>query len=160
MLNLRWKGRKKPEPVAGPTTIVGHMLKAIARRDNEVFVRWRAELNKNKAAQRILYPVLYETFRAAVEQRFAEGEDVRNITRFLNQPRLLLWPEAGFPIIEAEALIRSALGEQGLVDGISTENVVRIRYQLLTYLVEDLRLTDTELDTLIVDSERWVAENE
>jgi hypothetical protein len=127
------------------------MLKAIARRDNEVFVRWRAELNKNKAAQRILYPVLYETFRAAVEQRFAEGEDVRNITRFLNQPRLLLWPEAGFPIIEAE---------QGLVDGISTENVVRIRYQLLTYLVEDLRLTDTELDTLIVDSERWVAENE
>jgi hypothetical protein len=135
------------------------MLRAVARRDNPAFEYWRARVKLAEDERERLYPLLYEVFRAAVELRFAGDEAPERIRAFLRQPRLLLWPDQGFAVDRAEALIRSALGEPGLVSGFTTEDVVVIRMQTLTYLVEDMALDEPQLDALIGRSERWVAAN-
>jgi hypothetical protein len=69
------------------------------------------------------------------------------------------WPEAQLPLLEAEALIRSALGERGLVTGIPGVLVASIRMQVFVYVVEDLGLRSHEVDELISLAERFVEED-
>lgn len=138
---------------AGPTTINGHMLRALARRDDTAFKHWRARMNDDAHAQQTLYEMIFYAFREAVERRFTADTDVREITAFLAQPRPRLTPELTLAPLEAEALIRSALGETGLVQSIGTQQVVTLRMQLFVYLVEDLALSDEDLDRLLIDAE-------
>jgi len=142
---------------SAPATAVGLMLRAAARRDNPGFEHYREHMNQEPQEQERLYPLLFEVFRVVVEWRFAEGGTVEQIRAFLRQPRLLFWPDQGFATDDAEALIRSVLGERGLVDGISTGDVVTLRLQTFAYLVEDLGLSDQELDALIAGCEELVA---
>ncbi|MGK5740195.1 hypothetical protein [Micromonospora sp. URMC 103] len=142
-----------------PVTAVGMLLRALARRDNPEFEYWRRQMNHDEREKERLFPLLYEVFRGAVELRFAIEGNPAQIKPFLEQPRLLLWPDHGFAVDKAEALMRSALGEPASVAGFETGDVVVIRMQILTYLVEDLELNDRDLNTLIIQSERWVAEN-
>ncbi|MEU6204145.1 hypothetical protein ABZ814_11215 [Micromonospora musae] len=139
------------------TTAVGLMLRAVARRDNGAFEHYRTHVNHDPGEKELLYPLLFEAFRFAVHLRFADDAGIEQIQEFLNRPRLLLWPDKGFSKAEAEALMRSALGETGLVAGIATGDVVLLRLQVFTYLVEDMQLSDPELDALIAQSEQWVA---
>jgi hypothetical protein len=140
-------------------TAVGMMLRAVARRDNREFEYWRRQVDHDEEEKERLFPLLYEVFRGAVELRFAIEGNSEQIRPFLERPRLLLWPDQGFAVDKAEALMRSALGEPAWVAGFETGDVVVIRMQTLTYLVEDLELNDRDLNTLISQSERWVAEN-
>ncbi|SCF38212.1 hypothetical protein [Micromonospora mirobrigensis] len=142
-----------------PMTAVGKALRAVARRDNADFEYWRKQMHRDEQEKMQLYPLLYEVFRGAAELRFAIEGNAGQIRPFVERARPLLWPAQGFPVGKAEALIRSALGESGLVSGFSTEEVVTIRMQTLTYLVEDLDLSDHDLDTLIAQAEQWVATN-
>ncbi|WP_319461060.1 hypothetical protein [Micromonospora sp. RTP1Z1] len=136
------------------------MLGAVARRDNPGFFTWRNEMNRNDLAQQLLYPFLYEVFRLLVVRRFHDSDEVAEIRGFLAQPRLLLWPESGLCAPDAEALIRSALGASGLVGHLATGDIVVLRLQLMTYLVEDLKLSPTDLDALIAEAERFVLDSE
>ncbi|KKK07465.1 hypothetical protein LQ51_02700 [Micromonospora sp. HK10] len=140
-------------------TAVGMMLRAVARRNEPDFEYWRRQMHLDEDEQNRLYPLVYEVFRGAVELRFAIEGTSDQIRPFLEQPRLLLWPDQGFDTDKAEALMRSALGEPASVAGIATAEVVVIRMQTVTYLVEDLNLNDGDLNKLIGQSERWVAEN-
>ncbi|WP_345636783.1 hypothetical protein [Rugosimonospora acidiphila] len=132
------------------------MLRALAKRDDEGFKYWRIRMNDDEEAKRTLYAMYYEAFREAADRRFPVGGDVRDIARFLAQPRVPLSPEMKLPVVESEALIRSALGERGLVKGIPKRMVSEIRMQLFVYLVEDLDLPDEKLDTLLEAAEGWV----
>ncbi|WP_147437342.1 hypothetical protein [Micromonospora musae] len=129
----------------------------MARRDNGAFEHYRTHVNQDPGEREQLYPLLFEVFRFAVHLRFADDAAIEHIREFLNRPRLLLWPDRGFSKAKAEALVRSALGECGLVAGIATGDVVVIRMQVFTYLVEDMQLGDPELDALIAQAEQWVA---
>jgi hypothetical protein len=58
-------------------------------------------------------------FTESVRQWFGAGCDVRALTRFVGRARAVLSEEAsGFPSREAEALLRAALGEVGLLDAV------------------------------------------
>jgi hypothetical protein len=136
------------------------MLRAVARRDKTAFEHYREHMNQDEQEKTRLYPLLYEVFRSAVELKFADDGSAERVRAFLGRPRLALWPDKGFSTAKAEALIRSALGERGLVSGIATGEVVTIRMQALTYLVEDMQLSDQDLDVLISRSEESVAANQ
>jgi hypothetical protein len=143
----------------GPSTVVANMLRAIALRDNPGFFDWRRAMNRDDSAKQLVYPLLFEVFSLLTVRRFLDGDDVSDIRRFLTQPRVLLWPESGFSVPDAEALIRSALGVSGLVGHLTTRDVVVLRVQLVTYLVEDLELSLADLDALIDEAERIVLES-
>src|SRR5262245_2100595 len=144
---------------AKPSTAVGLMLRAVARRNNPEFFHYREHVNQDEEEKKRLSPLLKEVFRSAVVLKFADAETAVQVRAFLEQPRLLLWPDKGFSIDKAEALIRSALGETGLVSGITTGEAVTIRVQTLTYLVEDMEMDVKDVDMLIAQAEEWVEAN-
>jgi len=102
--------------------------------------------------------LLYEVFRSAVVIRFANLEQGKQIDAFVERNRLLLWPEQGFPQDKARRLIRSALGERGLVGDISTEEATIIRMQSIAYLVDDMSMTADQVDWLISEAEHWISD--
>ena len=136
-----------------PATPAGRMLRALAGRDQEDFFRWRAEVNKDAGQKHMLDSLLFEVFRELVVRRFADEPDLRAVVRFLREPRVPVFPDRRYPFLEAEALIRSALGERGLVDGISALRAAETRYHILVYLAEDLMLDHDELDDVVADAE-------
>jgi hypothetical protein len=142
-----------------PRTTSGRLLAALAQRIQDDFVYWRTALNADKVAAGDLRPTLFEAFREVVERRFATSDDLREIARFLETPRVPLWPEAELPILKAEALIRSALGERGLIAGISGTEIASIRMQLFVHLCEDLRLTSSEIIEIVALAEQYVSED-
>ena len=148
-----------PDLDHGPSTIVGRMLVAITQRDNDGFKLWRTAMNEDEEAQSLLYPLLYEAFRLAVVRRFGPDVNAAELSTFLWTPRIFMWPKSGFDVHKAGALIRSALGEDVPVEDIPTEDVVMTRYQVLTYIVEDLGLSPSEICQLVVEAEEWVLEN-
>jgi hypothetical protein len=134
------------------------MLRGLARRDQGEFMRWRATLSKNATEARLLSPTLYQAFREVVERRFDADVDVREITHFLLTPRVGVAPEWRLPLLESEALIRSALGERGLVEGIDGVLVHEVRMQLFVHIVEDLAMSTSELDEVLTAAEQYVTE--
>jgi hypothetical protein len=136
------------------------MLRAVARRNNPEFEHYREHMNQDESEKKRLYPLLYEVFRSVVDLRFEGEQTVEQVRAFLGRPRQLLWPDKGFSTANAEALIRSVLGERGLVSGIATGDVVTTRMQTITYLVEDMQLSEQDLNALISESEELVAVNQ
>lgn len=63
-------------------------------------------------------------------------------------------PSLSVPVREAEMLIRQALGEHVPTGGIEPPAVVTVQVLLFAALVDELALTDAELDELIADAER------
>jgi hypothetical protein len=144
-------------PVATP---VGQMIRAVARRDNDAFVYWRGEVLKDDSAQASIYPVLWEVFRLAVILRFESLKHVNQVGPFVRRSRLLMWPRQGFSEDKAIQLIRVALRDDGLAKKrISTRDVIATRLQLVTYLVEDMNMTDEQLDWLVAEGEQRFANN-
>jgi hypothetical protein len=142
-----------------PRTPSGCLLAALAQRNQDDFVYWRTALNADKAAAADIRPTLFEAFREVVERRFGTSDDLREIIRFLETPRIPLWPEAELPILKAETLIRSALGERGLIAGIPGTEIASIRMQLFVYLCEDLQLIPYEINEIIAVAEQYVSED-
>jgi hypothetical protein len=142
-----------------PMSAASEIIRAVARRDNQSFMSWREKLNRDSASQEIMPDLLYEVFRSAVVLRFANLEQGKQIDAFVERDRLPLWPELGFPKDKARRLLRSALGERGLVGDISTEEVTVIRLQSIAYLAEDMSMTSDQVDWLVSEAERWIAEN-
>jgi hypothetical protein len=142
--------------VSKPTTAGGLCLRAAARRNNPEFFHYRDHINEDEAEKKRLPSLIKEVFRSAVVLKFGDASAVEQIRAFLGQPRLLLWPDTGFPISKAESLIRSALGETGLVSGITTGEAVTIRVQTFAYLVEDMKMDEKNLDLLIAQAEQSV----
>jgi hypothetical protein len=141
-------------------SVAVEMIRAVARRDSHSFKSWREEYNRDGTAQQIMPDLLYEVFRSAVELRFGSLEQGKQIDAFVHRDRSLLWPELGFPTDRAKRLIRSALGERGQVGDISTEDATVIRLQSIAYLIEDMSMTNDQVDWLISEAERWLAENQ
>jgi hypothetical protein len=114
-------------------------------------------MNESENEKERYKTTLYGVFRNLVWRRFGGAADLRVIVQFLAAQRRPVFPDKRFPFLEAEALIRSALGERGLVEGISVYSVTETRLQLLVYLAEDLGLDRPGIDDLIADVEDLAA---
>ncbi|WP_250027584.1 hypothetical protein [Paractinoplanes maris] len=89
-------------------------------------------------------------FGLAARRRFDPDSPLAEIRRTV---------AAGLPTLEAEMLVRDALGEKVPVDEI--DDSVRIRAHLLLFarLVDEMALTDGELEGLIARAEELAAES-
>jgi hypothetical protein len=86
-------------------------------------------------------------FRAAVKLRFRTDAPLAAIT---GSVRAATRRHAELvPVREAEMLIRSALGEKVPTGEIDRSSAVKVHVLLFATLVEELALTDDELDQLI-----------
>lgn len=141
-----------------PKTMCGKVFAALARRDEQEFVYWRDRVDASESDRADLWATTYQVFRIAVETRF-RGSDRTGIVEFLGRRHAPLWVGAELSLREAEALVRSALGERGLVSGIDKKAAVLARMQVFMLVVEDLKLDSTAVDSLVVHAERVVARN-
>ncbi|WP_127497882.1 hypothetical protein [Actinoplanes solisilvae] len=64
---------------------------------------------------------------------------------------------AALPLLEAEMLVREALGEQVPVDGIAESVRTAVHLLVFARLADELALTDDELDSLIAQAEELAA---
>jgi hypothetical protein len=143
-----------------PVTVAGKALRGLILRNPEEIIRWRAELNRDlregAAEAKLFGTILFRTFRQLLRIRFGDHPHVRTMTDFLRLPRFRERFPVKPPFLEAEALMRSALGERGLIDGISAKVVTEIRLQLLMYLAEDMGMSADQVDELLVSVENTV----
>jgi hypothetical protein len=139
------------------STTAGRLIRAVMLRDNDSFKFWRAAINLDEQAQAPLFDLIFEVFRTLVLIRFQALTAGDQIAEFVYRERLLLWPESGFDKDKTIRLVRSALGERGRLTDVSTKDVVTLRLQLITYLAEDMLLTEEQIVHLISDGERAVA---
>ena len=139
-----------------PSTLCGKMLAALARRDERDFAYWREQVDASDADRSDLWPTLYEVFQQAVRRRLTSNGQ-HGIREFLSRSRVPLWSGATLPAHEADLLIRSALGERGLVSGIDNKVITLVRMQLYVYAIDDLGLNSDAVDSLIATAERYVA---
>lgn len=141
-----------------PDTSNGKFLRAIAVRDQASFDHWRSVIQED-GEDGLLGDLLRDSVEELAQRRFAKDCDVAEITRFIIENPFPFIDKDQFSstvILDAEALIRAALGEPGLPEGIDRRAALNIHYQLLGLLVQDLGLTDSEVDDLISAMEQRV----
>lgn len=93
-------------------------------------------------------------------RRFTADYDVKEISRSVIEKALYYESpiDERQPVgLKAEALIRFALGERGLINGIDRKMASRLLVQRFSLLVENLELNEDQLDDLLVAVERGTA---
>jgi hypothetical protein len=128
----------------GPSTPTGRYLRAVAVND-------RAE----GLAGEPVPDVLARSFLAAVRLRFRPDAPLLAIAASV-ATAARRYPYLHLPPREAEMLIRDALGEQVPTAGITPDQVMVVHMLIFSALVDELALTDDELDELIAEAERSV----
>ena len=145
---------KQPHPGhPTPQSPSGLMLRALARRDRVPFVYWRAELKRT--GNQDLGPILTSAIRSVVRRRFTPTQ-VSEVLRFLGRERVPVWTDQPLDVLTAEAYIREILGEPGLTDDLTGRELTDMAMQLLPFIVEDMSMSDRELDAILVEAERHV----
>jgi len=137
----------------GPQTVPGKMLRAIARRDFVEFRHWRSVMHR--VGNDGLGPILTSAFRSVVVRRFPPGTDRRDIIRFAMQPRQPLSSTVNLNPLEAEAYIRTILGEPDLIGDLSGRRLSDLAMQYFVFIVEDMGLGDEELDSILAKAEQF-----
>ncbi|GID25410.1 hypothetical protein [Paractinoplanes brasiliensis] len=130
-------------PVQGIHTAAGRYLRRVAYEDAP------AHGEKPTSATRHVWEI---AFQLAVRRRFEPDSPLAEIRRTVSTI-LKQHASAALPPLAAEMLIRDALDETVPVDEIS--DPVRSRAHLLLFagLVDELAMTDGELESLIVEAE-------
>jgi hypothetical protein len=141
----------------GPETIAGLHFLATLTGDNEARERYgrlaHAAGHDDDAAA-----VLEAAFELAVRRRFKPDCDVREITAFVSGMRTRIPAGAAVTagLLESEALIRSALGEEFVnVDGIKRNAKLGIWLLVLGFIVRgELKLDAGQIGQLLRDAEQ------
>jgi hypothetical protein len=97
--------------------------------------------------------VLSQAFTVAVRRRFAGNADPRSITGYVAQALVRQNERAGGRLArEAEAVIRSVLGETRLREDIPDSRVTTIQLTLIRDLVDSQQMAADQIDALIAEA--------
>lgn len=110
MTRKGWRPRLRSRDETGartPGTIMAHFLRATMLRWEDQRLRLSAVLKSAGSDDDI--SVMENAFEIAVRRHFGEGLDRRQVSKFVANMRDAFGPEV--PVLEADALIRSALGD-------------------------------------------------
>jgi hypothetical protein len=125
----------------GPLSAAGAYLRATV-------TNIPAEGRLDQAAQR----VFADAFRLAVVLRFQPDSPLAEIALAVARAADR-HPSVALPRREAEMLVRDVLGETVPVAGIEREQIAAVQVLLFAAFVDELALTDDELDELIAQAE-------
>jgi hypothetical protein len=139
-----------------PRTYVGRFLRAALLDQREERSRLERRLNGGKSGWNDDEPAV---FRAAselmVRRYFLRDVDVREITKFVSDIRAKIHSATPPDQLEAEAVIRAALGEKDIVtDDIRPAEEFNINGLIVGQITRKLRFSEADIDELIADSER------
>jgi len=135
--------------------VAGASARAVPRTAPGAFLRATAI---NHVAGREIRPdyesrvFFYCAFELAVRRRFRHDTPVMDIARSVNVAarRHAL---VALPPLEAEMLVRDALGEAVPIEGIPLTKIVAAHVVIFAALADEMGLTDDELDALIAEAE-------
>jgi hypothetical protein len=112
-------------------------------------------INQRAADLRLDYPsrvLFYRAFELAVRRRFGCDSPIADITRTVaNAARR--HPLVPLPALEAEMLIRHALGEAVPIEDIPLPTLVTTHVVVFAAICDELALVDDEIDALIATAE-------
>ncbi|MFY1698072.1 hypothetical protein [Solwaraspora sp. WMMA2101] len=137
-------------------------LRALLRQDWETYDSFAEKFQSEGKGTPVA--IIGYSFFVAVQRRFAETRDAREIIRFVADARARLLEGRELPAKEGEALIYAMLdmdlpGVEEIVDNLDIGVMAEIQGQLLFRLVEDAELTDEQLDELLLEAEALLHEN-
>jgi hypothetical protein len=157
MLRRRSEREDQPSPEF-PRTKVGQFLRAAVLIDVELRRKLSAKLGGDKPGWNYDEPaVVQAACELAVRRLWSGHYDIRDITAavtFIRDANAAARGTAGYGQLEMEAVIRSALGETDIdLSGIIPPTVFEIQGAVTGYAVLKLRLSEGEIDGLIVEAE-------
>jgi hypothetical protein len=88
-----------------------------------------------------------------VTRRFPRGTDVRELHRYVTGIRAGLEADESLPARETEAYLRARLGEPYLLAEVDPDRMGEPLGHLLTQLMQDVPLTESDIDDLVVEAE-------
>jgi hypothetical protein len=97
--------------------------------------------------------VMRSLLAAMVIRRLGAEPPLSEITAFLATPRVPIHRQP-MSVIDAEAVLRDALGEAEIKRGMEREAEVHALYHVLVYLADDLKLPVADLADTITRAER------
>ncbi|MFU8870999.1 hypothetical protein [Micromonospora sp. SL4-19] len=139
-----WKGRG--------LSLQARLLRAELVGDEREF---RRLLDRNRRAGG-RFGVMPAAFVLLMHRRFRGVQDLREVTQFVSRYNAIAPPEHRVPPREAEAVLRSNLGEEYLADLVDDETAADIMYSLLFMLAHELALTEEQLDGLVAAADELV----
>lgn len=131
-----------------PTSYQGQWLRAAIKGDDTATSLAADEPDPDAADA-----VLTATFELAVVRHFKPGHDVRVIGEFVRDLRERYSADV-FRQIDAEALIRAALGEDVSTDGIDIRPEFHAKLLTIVEVVERHGLPEREVYAMLVEAER------
>jgi hypothetical protein len=136
----------------GPPAHAGAALRALLQGRSVSAVSHLARAPQGSA------DLLAQAFTVSVRRRFVAEPDLRAVAGYVAEalPRQNL-PAGGRLAREAEALIRTMLGEEGLGDGITDAHVADIQLAIVADLARSQRLSPEDVEALAVEAESRVA---
>jgi hypothetical protein len=147
------------EPAEAPRELVIVPGEVIDRRPAAAYLRATATNNPAGRDVEIDYAArefFAGAFELAVRRRFRPGTPIGDIAGAVanacrrHQPLAL--SAVALSVMEAEMLIREALGDVVPIEGIPMARVVATHVVMFASIVEELALTDDELDGLIAEA--------
>ena len=131
----------------GPATVAGEYLRATAA--NDLADETARPADPADYATRLVF---FCAFELAVRRRFRPDSPVVEIALSV-AGAARRHDRVGLPHREAEMLIRDVLGEPVPVAGIEPMRIVLVHLVMFAALVDELALTDQELDALLAEAE-------
>jgi hypothetical protein len=143
-----------PPTPAGPAprTLIGLYLRArmLGRRDD--VDASLAEVERTGSVD--LESMIDAMFHVAVFRMFRPDDHVRVIRRFVAQVRDRYGKDR-IPILAAEALVRSQLGEPDVyVEDLDMEVTITISVLMITHIAATLGLSEADVNQLVTNAER------
>jgi hypothetical protein len=140
---------------ARPRTYVGQWLLAGMLDQRAERQRLGRMLNNGRSGWNPDEPaVVGFAFEMAVRRLFPESVDVPEITLFVEELRSRVQRTSPPDQLEAEVLIRDALGEPVDIGGISAGKIFTTHAAILGFAIQKLALGESDIKQLILESER------
>jgi len=143
-----FKASRKEQP-AEPETLMAQHLRASMMRWDDERQRLYAELKRTGSVD--ANSVTTAAFEVGVRRRFRPGVDLREISSFIADIRAAFGDNV--PVMETEALIRHALGEDVPVDDLLIQMEIGAKVLTLVAIKDVLSLDEAGVNAILVEAE-------
>ena len=117
---------------------------------------WRELMELHRSQEQARLYVTPVAFVMAALIRFSAVADLREVTRFVSRYNAVVPLEDRLPPREVESMLWTALGETHLADLVKVELRGEIGHSMLFALIDDLGMSNKEIDALLAAAENAV----
>jgi hypothetical protein len=141
-----------------PRSVYGSWFLAVLLRSAEQQARYGALMRERIPAGGLeQMAIAARVFQRLMARQFTPDQPVRDISDFVASVRASMARPEAVGRLEAEALIRYALGEETVfLHGIDAQQAGNIYAGLSVKIILIHRLSDAEVTALVVEAEQWV----